>query len=246
MWHSENLLARLTRYAEGSPPRIQISRGSEIGSNLYWTGTSPVFLISPHMAVFQGGYPYNRHHPFVQTLFEGPLALERFYKRCAPESLAEMYKIPSTGLVGETLPPWELPWLTRTRGPPGAEGWLGIEHGVSYYGPCTSEKIDFEYRRLVSLVMKIRCRGYLPERFGYIEGHFLRRGEEFRFFVRGGKHRAAVLTYLGYDLIPVRVRQSWPRVIEAGREHEWPLVTSGDIDVNLAMQIFGRYFQVGD
>jgi hypothetical protein len=242
------VLGKLTRIlseyitTERSPPEIRVNSEFEVAPTLYWTGRSPVFLLPPRLAVMQGGHSYSLEHPFVQALSEGPVALERFYKDRAPAGLAEMYKIPIKGLAGETLPPWELPWLTRTRGPPGAEGRLGIEHGVSYYGPCSPEKIELEHQRLTSLITKIRGGGYLPDKFGYIEGHFLRCGERIRFFVRGGKHRAAVLTYLGYDRMPVRVRQSWPRVIEAGREHEWPLVASGEIDVNLAKQIFARYF----
>jgi hypothetical protein len=228
---------------ERTPSEIRVNSDSEIASALYWTGPSPVFLLPPRLAVMQGGHAYNVGHPFVQALSEGPVALERFYKDCVPAGLAEMYKITSRGLAGETLPPWELPWLTRTRGPPGAEGGLGLEHGVSYYGPCSPEKIELEHQRLTSLATKIRRRGYVPHKFGYIEGHFLRCGEEFRFFVRGGKHRAAVLTYLGYGSIPVRVRQSWPRVVELSREQEWPLVASGEIDANLAVQIFVRYFR---
>ena len=250
MWFSSSLLEKLSRFTsevfatEGSPPVIRINCDCEISSNLYWTGPSPIFLIPPRLAVIQGGHSYTRDHPFVRALSEGPVALEQFYRDNAPAGLAEMYKIPAKGLAGENLPPWELPWLTRTRRPPSAETWFGINHGISYYGPCSPKKMELEHQRLTSLARKIRARSYLPDKFGYIEGHFLRYGGKFRFFIRGGKHRAAVLTYLGYDRIPVRVRKSWPRVIEAGRENEWPLVASGEIDVNLATQIFSSYFRI--
>jgi hypothetical protein len=105
-----------------------------------------------------------------------------------------------------------------------------------------SAVIALEHSRLAELRRSITEEGYLPDTYEHIEGHFFRRGQEFRFFVRGGKHRAAVLAFLGHELIPVRVRASWPRAIEVGQEQDWPFVASGELDVKLARGIFEKYF----
>ena len=226
-------------------PVIRLANNAELGRALFWAGPSPVFLLPPHMLVLQGGRPYTGDHPFIQALSQGPGALERFYGSFAPATLAAMYRIAPSGLAGEGLPPWELPWLARTRRPPRGEAGLGPEHGASFYGPCTPAKVALEHSRLTSLARDISEKGYLPDKYEHIEGHFFRRGQEFRFFVRGGKHRAAVLAFLGHELIPVRVRPSWPRAIEAGQEQDWPLVASGEVDAKLARGIFERYFDHG-
>jgi len=223
-------------------PVIHLASSADLGRALFWASPSPVFLLPPHLLVFQGGQPYTPEHPFIQALSQGPVALERFYGSFAPADLAAMYRIAPTGLAGEDLPPWELPWLARKRRPPRGEAGLGPEHGTSFYGPCSATKIALEYSRLAELRRSITEEGYLPDTYEHIEGHFFRRGQEFRFFVRGGKHRAAVLAFLGHELIPVRVRASWPRAIEVGQQQDWPLVASGELDVKLARGIFEKYF----
>ena len=95
---------------------------------------------------------------------------------------------------------------------------------------------------LWTIASSIRKYGYRPETFGYIEGHFLQRGNRYRFFVRGGKHRAALLTYHGQETITVRVRPTWPRVIGDQTINDWPLVRSGQISPMLADKILARYF----
>jgi hypothetical protein len=153
-----------------------------------------------------------------------------------------MYGLSKKGEAGESLEPWEIPWLKRHRRPPSAESGLSADEGVSLYGPCSEKKVLAEHRRLMTIASSIRKYGYRPETFGYIEGHFLLRGNRYRFFVRGGKHRAAVLTYYGNDTITVRVRPTWPRVIADETINEWPLVRSGEISPVLADKILERYF----
>ena len=223
---------------------VRIDRQDDLASNLYFVGNSPVFLLPAEMLTLQGAHRFSTEHPFVKAIATGPEALQHFYETFRPANLTQMYRISAAGLKGEELAPWELPWLLRERKPPVAEVGLGIEHGVSYYGPCSPQKVIAEHERLTSVALNIKQNGYLPDTHnGHIEGHFLQSGKDFRFFVRGGKHRAAALTYLGFERIPVRVRLTWPRVVSVGTEEDWPLVRSGEVDQRLAAQIFERYFQ---
>jgi hypothetical protein len=220
-----------------------IDSDEDIPTKLDWVGPSPVFLLPPVMMSLHGAHRFTGRHPFVRALAHGPEALERFYAEFSPANLAEMYQISLRGLRGEALPPWKLPWLEGGGKPPAAEVGLGLEHGVSYFGPCSPQKVAAEYQRLASVVASIEREGYRPDLHDHIAGHFLQIGKDFRFFVRGGKHRAAALVHLGYERIPVRVRSTWPRVIAAGTEQDWPLVRNGDVDQRLAVQILERYFR---
>jgi hypothetical protein len=241
-----NWLGHHRRRLTGRPsgwPEHRIDRADEVGPLLYFAGPSPVFLLPPAMLVMQGAHRYGPGHPLVRGLAEGAEAMLRFYEEFAPADLAAMYRLPRRGRAGEELPPWTLPWLLRDAKPPAAEGGLPVSQGVSYYGPWTQAKAALEKRRLDGVRDAIARRGYRPAVFGHIEGHFLRRGGDVRFFVRGGKHRAAALVHLGWDRIPVRVRSTWPRLIDDGTESDWPLVRSGAVDAGLARDILQRYFE---
>lgn len=195
------------------------------------------------MVVMQGAHNYSDvNHPFNIALQYGKHALSKFYDGFSPKNIIEMYHLDSRGLLGEDLPPWELPWLFRKRQHPPGEGGLGPEHGVSFFGPCTSEKVDLELRRLVTTVQSISKNGYQPTEHGHIEGYFLQRDNEYRFFILGGKHRAASLCNLGHTNIPVRMRTNCPRLISRKDSAAWPLVQNGEMDQKLAEAIFDSYF----
>src|SRR5690606_1445247 len=125
-------------------------------------------------------------HLFLIALAQGEEALAHAYANCSPSNLAEMYYITEPVGHGADLAPWEIPWLLRRRQPPPGECGLGPEHGTSYFGPCTAQKVALEYHRLTSVVDSIRQHGYRPDDHGHIEGFFLRSGDDFRFFVMGG------------------------------------------------------------
>lgn len=209
----------------------------------YWVGPAPVMHLPTDLLVMQGGHRYGEDHPFILALRNGPEALSQFYRNFAPRTLAEMYGIEDLNdALGADLPPWELPWLLRDRKPPPGEAGLGPEHGVSYYGPCTEEKVDCELRRLRHLVDAIRADGYQPDKHGHIEGHFMKSGDRYRFFVRGGKHRTAALLFLGRDRIPVRMRDTWPRLVCRSHSSDWPLVAQGAMSRSVAEAVHERYF----
>ncbi|MEM9205083.1 MAG: hypothetical protein AAGA88_02045 [Pseudomonadota bacterium] len=210
----------------------------------HWIGPEELRLNVPvKLLVMQGGFDYGDEHPFVAALSKGRPALEAFYKSCQPLTIAEYYGFVGDRRLGHDLPPWELPWYARSkRLPPPGESGLGPEHGVSFYGPATPQKIDLEMMRLQGAAASIEKRGFKPDQYDDIRGYVLGSGSKARFFVRGGKHRAAVLYHLGYTHIPVAFRQNFPRLVSLDQAGEWPLVSSKQMDESLARDIFGRYF----
>ena len=212
---------------------------------LYWVGPPPILHLPRDMIVMPGGHQYTpKHHPFMMALECGKDSLVNFYSTFSPRNIIEMYGIKRDGLHGEDLPPWEIPWLLRQRVPPSSEEGLACEHGVSFFGPATQDKIDLEMRRLNSVSKSIKAKGYRPKINNHIEGHFLKHGDEYRFFVFGGKHRASVLGLIKDGRVPVRVRASLPRVIDRRDSANWPLVKNKSMSEQLALKVFDAYFKI--
>jgi hypothetical protein len=221
--------------SDGDEPEIVLAARNAAGS------PNVKLYLDAEMLVMQGAAAYCRGHPFVNALSDGPRALERFYDAVQPRNFQDFYGIPSSG--GDSSPPWELPWVpSEIRGPPAAECGLGIEHGVSYYGPVSKDKIALEMRRLENLLQSVRTKGYRPRHGRGIRGHFMRFNGKYRFFVRGGKHRAAVLVSLGWRKIPVRFCPGWPRIVDHDEAVSWPLVRTGVVRMEDAQSAFRRYF----
>lgn len=191
--------------------------------------------------VMLGACRFTGGHPFVRALKDGPEVLSSWYRDFAPKTLAEMYRLPSEG-TGHDLSPWSLPWRSRKASPLGECG-LSADHGASCYGPCTGEKISMEHQRLTGTANSIRESGYRPDLHGHISGQFLARGNELRFFVSGGKHRAAVLVALGHSMVEVETRGGRPPVIRREESSLWPPVARRRISQQLAESILDRYFE---
>ena len=227
------------------PVTVEIECPVDALQYIYWIDKQPLRLSLPtSMLRMQGAFTYGSNHPFVASLQYGPAKLKEFYVNFTPGNLAEMYSIVTQGKTGEDLPPWELPWLMRQqRTAPSGERGLSSSHGVSFYGPVSSEKVKLEHQRLQKTLSSIKTRGFQPDLHGDIDGHFMTNGSDVCFFVRGGKHRAAILTYLGYERIPVQLRRSWPLVIDSRSSAQWPLVTSGMIDFEFAEIILHAYLR---
>jgi hypothetical protein len=193
----------------------------------------------------KGALPFDTQHPFIRAIKSGPDELRQFYDTFQPSNLAEMYGLDLEGqdMEGLDLPQWEMPWTGRdNRVPPPGEAGLDASHGVSFYGPGTDEKVALEYRRLISVRDAIEKNGFQPERYGDIEGYGLVSPTDYRFYVRGGKHRVAALASLGHTEIPVSFRSYWPTAIYSANLNDWPLVANGEIAPQAAEAIFDRYF----
>lgn len=115
---------------------------------------------------------------------------------------------------------------------PFSDGWHGC-------GPVSDAKIAIESKRLCRLIKSVRINGLLrhDEPGGDIEADLLcdEKGNT-RWWIVSGHHRAAVLSAMGFQVIPVRIRL----VVDRGDVHIWPNVVSGIYKRNIALKLFDR------
>ncbi|HSF96152.1 MAG TPA: hypothetical protein VLA52_14095 [Thermohalobaculum sp.] len=231
--------------AEARVESVTIRDLPEISQWMYW-GSKAVrlrLIVPAEILRMHGGFAYRSGmHPFIEAIRRGQQALSAFYDAHQPQTAAEAHwsDYPTPGIG-----PIELPWIVREA--PNTyvgERGLGAEHGIAMYGPCSAEKVKLEARRLKDLAEAIGREGYNPDKYGDIQGTFLRRGGDFRFFVRGGKHRAAVLGHLGADQIPVSLTRDWPRMVDIADIEAWPLVAQGRMTADAARAVFDCYFDM--
>lgn len=224
---------------------VKVNDISELAEWMYWESTDVILrlLIPAEIMRMHGAFAYRAGvHPFIEALKAGPEVLRDYYAAHRPQTIAEAHWVsePAPG-----VPPIDLPWIGKSAADAySGEKGLGPEHGISMYGPCSARKTELEYDRLRSVARSISKRGYSPDKFGDVRGNFLRRGSDFRFFVIGGKHRAAALAYLGAEFIPVTFASEWPRVVEGRDSACWPLVADGQISASVAQGIFDSYFDM--
>jgi hypothetical protein len=221
--------------------RADVIRWSQWGSY----GERLRLLVPTEKAVMQGGASFaDPSHHFRLALDHGHYALEEFYRHMQPSSLVDWHSVETERQEDRAVPAWEVPWIQRIDrlAPPGEAG-LDASHGVSFYGPVSPQKVTLEYERLSGLRRRIVSDGYRPDLFGDVDGYFmLDDGNDFRFFVRGGKHRAAVLASLERKYMPVAFKQDWPRLVRLADSSSWPLVADGTLSENSARAVFLSYF----
>ncbi|MDI5985629.1 hypothetical protein QLQ85_12600 [Halomonas sp. M4R5S39] len=118
---------------------------------------------------------------------------------------------------------------------------LPLEVGFAGCGPVADEKGQLEYRRLVDLYRSIDEVGYERGQ-GDITGVVLRRGPDYRVVVKGGNHRLAALSMLGWRTAPIRLAQL--EVVDADHVDAWPQVRDGIWDRESALRYFNRLFDL--
>lgn len=228
-------------------PTVFCSELSDVNNALFNDNPAQIkFFVEPHKLCMHGAFRYHKGwHPFIAALESGRNVLTQFYGCFQPKDLAEMYFLNKVGWRGEDVPPWTLPWMSPDEEyAPTSEHGLPVTHGVSYYGPASPEKISLELSRLTTTLESIKSHGYNSEVEGGISGWFLEFEGDFVFFVRGGKHRAAILSHLDpKQPIPVRVRDPYLPVVRYKDSHTWPMVANGILSEKIAVAVFKRYFE---
>ncbi len=209
---------------------------------------------------FGYGYAADAWHPFTATLIEAADAgaypyetslLARYYGAFQPPTLAHLL-FPAEALAGADASPLDtvdigrvepyLPWFPGVALRGGEHG-LDAGHGHQGYGPVSADKGRLELERLLRTYHSVKTDGYRPDLAGDdIRGYFLVRGGHYRFIVRQGLHRIAVLAALGYDSVPVRFMKGFPRAVHAADLGTWPLVRSGAFPEAWARRYVEQFF----
>lgn len=203
------------------------------------------------------GYGPQSWHPFVaacaellediDTPYERSV-LERFYETFTPRTIADACGLNDPGPLGE-VPARSLfePW--RLAPPPFDDPYAPTyPPGSPLFGPLSRSAGEAEWRRLRGRVESILAYGYQPELFprGRIKVTVLRSGQEQRYLVAHGQHRAAVLAAMGYERIDVGVHTTDPPVVDEAEAHLWPHVRSGFLSTERGMAMLRRYFTSPD
>lgn len=213
-------------------------------------------------------YPYHFSydpagwHPFVAVLRQYISTLElsyedsilhEYYKRYQPKNVFEAF-FPNVSpddiegahpLTKLSIPPYEpfFPW-DASKPHTKAEKGLGASHGNQGFGPVSDEKGRLELTRLKSTYESVKGEGYKPlnGHDGDIRGYFLRTSDDYRFFIRQGLHRAAVLSAMDYKSVRVKFFKPTPRAVFLADSDNWPQVKKGELTPAIAERIFKMFF----
>ncbi|MBL8552648.1 MAG: hypothetical protein JNL41_00110 [Phenylobacterium sp.] len=205
-------------------------------------------------------------HPFVRAAAAGrdcPEApdsaivevLRAYYDRVIPGNAADWLGLWPASASPDLLwaPPWAatLPWQTQTpaewraareKGVPNenrlAGRELSIRDGWHACGPVSDQKAAVEAHRVGRLLASLQEHGLRRHdgRDGDIDAVLLRGEGVQRWWVNSGHHRAAVMSALGYETAPVRIR----RVVDLRDVAQWPQVRSGLFQAADAARIVER------
>jgi len=102
----------------------------------------------------------------------------------------------------------------------------------------SDKKIEIEALRLVELLESIIKQGFKQQNEDALGCFVLADGATWRWYVQGGQHRAAVMAALGYNIVPVYVRQ----IIRREEVNFWPNVQSGIFSKENALIVFDKLF----
>lgn len=122
---------------------------------------------------------------------------------------------------------------------------LSADAGWAWSGPVSTQKLDIEARRLLSVYASICENGY--QRSGGLDGDirvnilFDGSSNAATWQSRVGQHRVLALSSLGFEKIPCRISKFVVRAeVEA-----WPNVSNGLYSKELALSVFDHMFYLG-
>ena len=219
--------------------------GSDFPDIIYWASSgSDLRITVPATRLrtwgafgFSGGW-----NPMMLAEEDDFETFRAFFRLFQPHDLSDMYFLNEAfGAAGAG--PMDLPWLARRADGAERARSAGAVQERRFFGPSSPATIEKQFRRTRQVTRSIRQKGYRPERYGDIQGYFLRLDGDYRFVVRGGKHRATALAHLGFDAVPVRLRPGWPRVVDGDRVREWPSVRRGAVSEEYALAVMQRFFE---
>lgn len=202
------------------------------------------------------GYVRPHWHPFVaqieQYTFNEDITynesiLRDFFHAFQPQNQYERY----FGRQGKQSPPlhkgWApLPWFNvKTKHIP-LKPFQTRQGGNHFHGPNTEDFGTSELNRIITAYKLLKKNGYQPEIYpdGYIQGFFLKKGDDYRFVITEGQHRIAALAALGYRTVRCRMAPDshYPRCVNIADIAQWPLVKQRMYSTVLANRMFHIFF----
>lgn len=193
--------------------------------------------------------PQQNQH--VRYYEDGIQSFRRFYELHQPRNQFEAIMLDDT-LVGSFFPiqppKRREPWSLEIQG--GREEKLGPEHGTQRHGPVSERKLLFEKKRLDRVRRSVEKRGFIKRgddfiRFGEVIIDDSDPGKlDFRVVLQAGYHRASLLAYLGWPLIPMMPspQMSW-RDIRLSDLPRWPGLLDGTFSEEAAWAYFRAHFR---
>ncbi|QTF91286.1 hypothetical protein [Halomonas sp. BM-2019] len=210
-------------------------------------------------------------HPFVMagnqmlsgqsTGYSGSL-LESYYEFVKPSSFSDVLfdqeglKLAEGQFASLTSLEASFPWLKNDPGQVRRARLREMskearQHGLRgeeylcwpFAGPVSRERGGLEYGRLQGIIESITREGYAPGAFeGHIGGYLLMRDDdEYAVVIAGGQHRVACLSALGYDRVPVLVKND--QNVSRRDSLSWRGVASGFFTKDQALNIFDRVLE---
>jgi hypothetical protein len=181
-----------------------------------------------------------------------------FYSLYRPASAAEVLgaaaeEIPMLG----DQPPWVVikPWedmsvqeriekIIRTEREDNSQvstAPMSVEHGCNFCGPVSGEKLSVEAERLYKIMKSVIKNGFMRHDFkdGDIRADILvQTSGNWKWLVKSGQHRVAVLSALGYREFPIRVES----IVCRDEVDFWPQVLAGNYSREMALRVFDNIF----
>jgi len=204
---------------------------------------------------FGFSYSQNGWHPV--TAFLNEIAAEQslvFSKESVFYKFYEMYRpINMLHLVEDNYP------TVKFAPPVGINPWGGFSREEMRIGgkpltetswlcgPLDNNSIELNIKRTTDLLRSMSRYGYTPwfPTHSFVEGCFLEKENgDRRFVVIHGKHRVAVLSYLGFDNIFARYAPESEKVIKESQVHQWYYVQKNLCSVEDALAYFNAYFEL--
>ena len=188
-------------------------------------------------------------HHFVRYLRDGKDSLTRFYDVHQPTNQFEGV-FSSCASVGEfeavRYPFYWHPWTRRSQY--FGEAHLGEEHGNPMFGPVTPEKLDYEAKRLDSVLASIEENGFwirgedIP-RYRLLVDDVGSKAPRYVVFLENANHRVAALSHLGWSLIPMMPQKGQYREVRLSDVEHWPGVVQGVFSTDAATAYFRAFFR---
>ena len=101
---------------------------------------------------------------------------------------------------------------------------ISEDEGYGLHGPVSEAKGRLEFERLLSTYRSIKSNGYLRNgSHSDITGVGIKRGNDYRVVIAHGQHRAAVLSFLEYSHIPIKLN----KLLDKDEVSHWPQVVNG-------------------